>query len=72
MADTLIAPTSRRTLLRLPAQPSPRPSPVAKYARAHMLRLARKLADRAALKRAALRARAFEAVAADRLTTGRG
>jgi hypothetical protein len=70
MAGTLIAPTSRT--LHLPVNPSPRLAPVHQYARAFALRVARLRADRAATRRAQLRARAFEAVAADRLTTGRG
>lgn len=74
MADTTTAPASGRVILRLPAQPSPRPAPVREYARAYMLRLARKLAERnaarRALRRAELRARAFELVAADRLSRG--
>ncbi|MEY4909421.1 MAG: hypothetical protein RL260_3139 [Pseudomonadota bacterium] len=74
MADTTIAPASGRTL-RLPAQPSPRPAHVHKYARAYMLRLARTLAERNAERRAArraeLRAKAFELVAADRIGSTR-
>ena len=69
MADTN-APAPGRATLRLPAQPSPRPVPVGDYARAYMLRLARRLADRAALRRAELRARAFRVIAADRLKRG--
>jgi phosphoglycerate dehydrogenase-like enzyme len=75
MADTRTASASGRVILRLPAQPSPRPeAAVSEYARAYMLRLARKLAERnanrRALRRAELRARAFELVAADRLNRG--
>ena len=70
MADTTTASASGRVILRLPAQPSPRPVPASEYARAYMLRLARKLAERNAARRAirreALRARAFELIAADR------
>jgi hypothetical protein len=66
MADITTAPESGRVTLRLPAQPAPRPAPVHQYARAYMLRLARKLAVRNATRRAELRARAFELVAADR------
>ncbi|RZS47500.1 hypothetical protein [Sphaerotilus mobilis] len=67
MADTS-APAMGRTILRVPAQPSPRPSLVHEYARAYALRLARRLAGRAALRRAELRARAYCVIAADRLT----
>ena len=68
--------TAPRPTLRLPAQTTSRPaSPVTEYARAFMLRRARERAERNAARRATrraeLRARAFEAVAADRLTTGR-
>jgi len=71
MADTRTAAASGRMTLRISAQPSPRTeSAVSEYARAYMLRLARKLASRAALRRAELRARAFELVAADRLSRG--
>lgn len=70
MADTPIAPAPGRPILRLPAQPSPRTAPVAEYARAYMLRIGRELAarnaDRRAARRAELKARAFELVAADR------
>jgi hypothetical protein len=73
MAGTPIAPTSRT--LHLPVNPSPRLAPVTEYARAFMLRRARERAERNAARRAvrreALRAKAFELVAADRLT-GRG
>ena len=73
MAGIPTAPTSRT--LHLPVNPSPRIAPVTEYARAFMLRRARERAERnaarRALRRAELRARAFEAVAADRLTTGR-
>ncbi len=72
MAD--ITPASGRAILRLPAQPSPRSSVPSEYARAFMLRLARTLAERnatrRALRRAELRARAYAAVAADRLNRG--
>jgi hypothetical protein len=68
MADTLTAPASGRCILRLPAQPSTRPPvPVAEYARAFALRMARLRAGRAAQRRADLRAKAFELIAADRL-----
>lgn len=72
MADTLIAPASGRLILRLPAQPLPRPAvPVAEYARAFALRIARQRAERNAARRAQrraeLRAKAAELVAADRL-----
>lgn len=68
MADTLTAPALGRRTLRLPAQPSTRPPvPVAEYARAFALRLARLRASHAAMRRAELRARAFSVVAADRL-----
>jgi hypothetical protein len=72
MADTRTASASGRVILRVPAQPSPRPSvPVAEYARAFALRIARQRAERnaarRALRRAELRARAFELIAADRL-----
>lgn len=75
MADTRTASASGRVTLRVPAQPSPRPeSAVGDYARAYMLRLGRKLAERnaarRALRRAELRAQAFELVAADRLSRG--
>lgn len=75
MADTRTASAPGRTTLRVPAQPSPRPSvPACEYARAYMLRLARRLAERNAVhraqRRAELRARAFELVAADRLSRG--
>lgn len=70
MADTLTAP-SGRPILRLPVQPAPRPAPLPLYNRAFMLHIGRKLAASDAARRAELRARAFEAVAADRLTTGR-
>ena len=72
MADTTMA--ASRPILRLPAQTTSRPPvPVADFARAFALRMARLRADRAAQRRADLRAKAFEAVAADRLTTtGRG
>lgn len=71
MADTRTASASGRVILRVPAQPSPRPaSAVGDYARAYMLRLGRKLAERNAARRAELRARAFELVAADRLSRG--
>lgn len=71
MADTCTASASGRVILRVPAQPSPRPeTAVSEYARAYMLRLGRKLAERnatrRALRRAELRAKAFELVAADR------
>lgn len=70
---TPIAPTSRT--LHLPVNPSPRIAPVTEYARAFALRMARQRAEvnaaRRATRRAELRARAFELVAADRLTTGR-
>ena len=70
MADTTTASASGRVILRLPAQPSHRPVPTSEYARAYMLRLARKLAERNAARRAArraeLRAKAFELIAADR------
>lgn len=57
-----------RAVLQLPLQAAPRPAaPVAEYARAYMLRLARLRAGRAAQRRADLRAKAFELVAADRL-----
>jgi hypothetical protein len=74
MAGTLIAPTSRT--LHLPVNPSsPRTVPVAEYARAFALRMARLRADRAAQRRAArraeLRAKAFELVAADRIGSAR-
>lgn len=74
MADTLTAPALGRRTLRLPAQPSTRPPvPVAEYARAFALRLARLRADRAAQRRAELRAKAATLVAADRLAVnGRG
>lgn len=66
MADTTLA--ASRPILRLPAQTTSRPaSPVTEYARAFALRMARLRADRAARRRAELRARAFELVAADRL-----
>ena len=59
-----------RPTLYLPVQPAPRIAPVAEYARAYMLRIARALAERNAARRAArraeLKARAFEAVASDR------
>ena len=72
MADTLIAPASGRLILRLPAQPLPRPAvPVAEYARAFALRIARQRAERNAARRAErraeLRAKAAELVASDRL-----
>lgn len=72
MADTLTAPASGRLILRLPAQPLPRPAvPVAEYARAFALRIARQRAERNAARRAQrraeLRAKAAELVAADRL-----
>ena len=72
MADTLIAPASGRLTLRLPAQPLPRPAvPVAEYARAFALRIARQRAERNAARRAQrraeLRAKAAELVASDRL-----
>jgi hypothetical protein len=52
MADTLTAPKSGRATLRRSAQTSPRSiRPVPEYARAYMLRLARRLADRASVKR---------------------
>jgi hypothetical protein len=71
MADTRTASAPGRMTLRVCAQPSPRPSTTpSEYARAYMLRLARRLASRAALRRAELRARAFELVAADRLSRG--
>ena len=55
MADTRTAPALGRAVLRLAAHTPPRPSPVAyKYARAFMLRLARKLAKQARRKRQAL------------------
>lgn len=71
MADTRTASAPGRVILRVPAQLSPRPaSAVGDYARAYMLRLGRKLAERnatrRALRRAELRAKAFELVAADR------
>ena len=72
MADTTLA--ASRPILRLPAQPSPRIAPVTEYARAFALRMARQRAERnaarRALRRAELRAKAFELVAADRLTKG--
>lgn len=68
MAGTLIAPTSRT--LHLPVNPSPRIAPVTEYARAFMLRRARERAASDAARRAKRRARAFEAVASDRLTNG--
>lgn len=73
MADTLTAP-SGRPILRLPAHTDSRPSsPVADYCRAFVLRRARERADRAALRRAELRAKAATLVAADRLAVnGRG
>jgi len=72
MADTLTAPASGRLTLRLPAQPLPRPAvPVAEYARAFALRIARQRAERNAARRAQrraeLRAKAAELVASDRL-----
>ena len=68
MADTLTAPASGRLILRLPAQPLPRPAvPVAEYARAFALRIARQRAERNAARRAELRAKAAELVASDRL-----
>lgn len=75
MADTRTAAASGRVILRVPAQPSPRPeTAVSAYARAYMLRLGRKLAERnaarRALRRAELRAKAFELIAADRLSRG--
>jgi hypothetical protein len=71
MADTTLA--ASRPILRLPAQPSPRIAPVTEYARAFMLRRARERAERHAARRAELRAKAAELIAADRLTTtGRG
>jgi len=74
MADTNTAPASGRVILRLPAQPSPRPTAVCEYARAYALRLARQIAERnatrRALRRAELRARAFGVIAADRLNRG--
>lgn len=69
MADTS-APAIGRKTLRLPAQPSLRLSPVHEYARAYALRMARRLAGRAALRRAELRARAYSVIASDRLTRG--
>ncbi len=69
MANTS-APSMGRETLRLPAQPSPRLSPVHEYARAYALRLARRLAGRAALRRAELRARAYGVIATDRLKRG--
>jgi hypothetical protein len=73
MAGTPIAPTSRT--LHLPVNPSPRIAPVTEYARAFALRMARLRAERnatrRAVRRADVRAKAFELVAADRLTTGR-
>jgi hypothetical protein len=51
MADFRTAPTLGRLVLRLPAHTTPRPAPAAhKYARAYMLRLARRLAKRAAVR----------------------
>ena len=75
MADTPTTPASGRAILRLPSHPSPRPAtPLSAYARAYALRLGRKLAERnatrRALRRAELRARAYAAIAADRLTRG--
>ena len=72
MADTLIAPASGRTILRLPARTDSRTSaPVADYCRAFVLRRARERAERNAARRAArraeLRTKAGEQVAADRL-----
>ncbi|ASM76335.1 hypothetical protein VITFI_CDS0556 [Vitreoscilla filiformis] len=53
MADTLTAPKAGRVTLRRSAQTSPRSiRPAPEYARAFMLRLARRLADRASVKRA--------------------
>ena len=52
MADTLTVPKSGRATLRRSAQTSPRSiRPAPEYARAFMLRLARRLADRASVKR---------------------
>ena len=69
MADTTLA--ASRPILRLPAQTTSRPPvPVTEYARAFMLRRARERAERHAARRAELRAKAFELVAADRLTKG--
>jgi hypothetical protein len=71
MTDTRTAPETGRVILRLPAQPSPRTSTSpSDYARAYMLRLARKLATRNAVRRAELRARAYSVIAADRLNRG--
>lgn len=54
MADTNTAPKAGRATLRRSAQTSPSPRsirPAPEYARAFMLRLARRLADRASVKR---------------------
>lgn len=52
MADTRTAPTLGRVTLRLAAHTSPRPTAAPhKYARAFMLRLARRLAKRASIQR---------------------
>jgi len=68
MADTLIAPASGRTVLRLPVRIDSRPlPPVADYCRAFVLRRARERAERnatrRAVRRAELRAQAAEHVA---------
>ena len=68
MADTLIAPASGRTVLRLPVRIDSRPlPPVADYCRAFVLRRARERAERnanrRAVRRAELRAKAAERVA---------
>ncbi|MFM2058872.1 MAG: hypothetical protein RLY71_3257 [Pseudomonadota bacterium] len=52
-----------------PGQPGTR-APAAHTPRHYLNRLAHRLATRAALRRAELRARAFELVAADRLNRG--
>ena len=62
--------TAPRSVLRLPVQPAPRPAPLPLYNRAFMLHIGRKLAASDAARRADLRAKAFEAVASDRLTNG--
>lgn len=64
--------TAPRSVLRLPVQPAPRPAPLPLYNRAFMLHIGRKLAASDAARRAELRAKTAELVAADRLTaTGR-